>query len=90
MPPSFLDRSLLAEHMLPDGAHDRPQDWTTFYLNQIPALTVKPELLPDEYAHTVAPLRGTADDKGKRREEETDLLYVMNFVRTQKDSTVRR
>jgi len=76
--------------MLPDGAHDRAQDWTTFYLNQIPPLTIKPELLPPEYAHTVAPLRVAGDDKGKRREADSDLLFVMNFVRTQKDSTVRR
>ena len=27
--------------MLPDGAHDRLDDWTVFYLNQIPELTVR-------------------------------------------------
>lgn len=26
--------------MLPDGAHDRNEDWTIFYLNQIPGLTI--------------------------------------------------
>lgn len=31
--------------MLPDGAHDREQDWTVFYLNQLPALTVNDALL---------------------------------------------
>ncbi|GAA5928125.1 AFI1/MesA family protein [Sporobolomyces koalae] len=35
-----VDQHLLAEHMLPDGAHDRTEDWTVFYLNQIQPLTV--------------------------------------------------
>jgi len=26
--------SILAELMLPDGAHNRDQDWTIFFLNQ--------------------------------------------------------
>lgn len=83
--------SLLAEHMLPDGAHDRTDDWTIFYLNQIPALTVDPTSLLD--------VNG-GDDKGKgkpvyeinrkRNEQEGGLLYVMSLVRTKKVATVRR
>lgn len=30
----FWPRSVLAELMLPDGAHNRDQDWTLFFLNQ--------------------------------------------------------
>jgi hypothetical protein len=29
-----IDDSVLAELMLPDGAHLRTEDWTVFFLNQ--------------------------------------------------------
>ena len=33
--------SILAELMLPDGAHNREQDWTVFFLNQnMPEVTL--------------------------------------------------
>jgi hypothetical protein len=32
--------SLLATLMLPDGAHLFSEDWTVFYLNQTPALSI--------------------------------------------------
>lgn len=35
------DEHLLAELMLPDGAHSRSEDWTIFYLNQTEAVTCK-------------------------------------------------
>ncbi|MBW0532028.1 hypothetical protein O181_071743, partial [Austropuccinia psidii MF-1] len=31
---------LLADLMLPDGAHDRNEDWTVFFLNQTPRMTL--------------------------------------------------
>jgi hypothetical protein len=81
--------SLLAEHMLPDGAHDRTDDWTVFYLNQIPALTVDPTLL-----NGVQP---TVEEEGKARvgsegsrSDGSGLLYVVSLVRTKKVATVRR
>ncbi|BGP31722.1 hypothetical protein JCM10296v2_003496 [Rhodotorula toruloides] len=86
------DEHLLAEHMLPDGAHDRPEDWTVFYLGQIPPLTIDRALL----AKTRSDLKG----KGKAvegdgadlgaGEEDNGLLYVMSLVRTKKDASVRR
>lgn len=91
--PTGTDDHLLAEHMLPDGAHDRTEDWTVFYLNQIPALTVDPQLL------STTPEGLEAIAKGKQREETTTmkdggagggLIYVMSLVRTKKDATVRR
>ncbi|GAA5855904.1 hypothetical protein JCM9279_001167 [Rhodotorula babjevae] len=100
--PTGTDEHLLAEHMLPDGAHDRPEDWTVFYLNQVPGLIVDP-----------APLaQARADLKGKARAVDQDasaaaavddggdavtaahndggLLFVMSLVRTKKDASVRR
>lgn len=52
--------SVLADLMLPDGAHLRDQDWTIFYLNQVPSNTVKPPLLLDADAGTSAD-EGDAD-----------------------------
>lgn len=79
--------------MLPDGAHDRPEDWTIFYLGQVPALVTDPSLLA----------RARADVKGKGRADQPapqvtpddndgdkGLLYVMSLVRTKKDVNVRR
>ncbi|ORY92415.1 docking domain of Afi1 for Arf3 in vesicle trafficking-domain-containing protein [Leucosporidium creatinivorum] len=97
------DEHLLAEHMLPDGAHDRTEDWTVFYLNQIPGLTVDSSLLdsPNNPGRIDSSLAG----KGKGRASENgsgapsfattmgtdgELLYVMSLVRTKKDASVRR
>ncbi|KAF9101080.1 hypothetical protein BGX29_006015 [Mortierella sp. GBA35] len=65
------DNHVLAELMLPDGAHLRPADWTIFFLNR-----AKP-----------APWNGNtvaADNL------ENPLLYVLNLVRTNHDSSIRR
>ncbi|KAK4048369.1 hypothetical protein OIO90_005839 [Microbotryomycetes sp. JL221] len=96
--PTGTDEHLLAEHMLPDGVHDRAEDWTVFYLNQIPALTVKRQI------NGAMPLNGDKDGLGNTSEaignnqvhaalgqdESGGLLYVMSLVRTKKDATVRR
>ena len=92
-----LPRSLLAEHMLPDGAHDRQEDWTVFYLNQIPALTVDSSLL-DSLDNPERP-EGSKERKLTpkmsaeqllQKKEPRELLYVMSLVRTKKDASVRR
>ncbi|GAA5824786.1 hypothetical protein JCM10212_004929 [Sporobolomyces blumeae] len=97
------DQHLLAEHMLPDGAHDRPEDWTVFYLNQIPSLTVDPTLLSStpegleaqakrtsRGGEPTSGLEGVAGSRSGGTTEGRGLLYVMSLVRTKKDATVRR
>ncbi|BGP39727.1 hypothetical protein JCM10450v2_003696 [Rhodotorula kratochvilovae] len=93
--PTGTDEHLLAEHMLPDGAHDRAEDWTVFYLNQVPGLTVDPAPL----AQARADLKGKGrapdqdaqpDDAVQVVQDDGGLLYVMSLVRTKKDATVRR
>lgn len=89
--------------MLPDGAHDRTEDWTVFYLNQIPGLTVNSSLL--ESPSNPERIGSSLGGKGKGRAFETasgapsfattagpdgELLYVMSLVRTKKDASVRR
>jgi len=89
----------LAEHMLPDGAHDRTEDWTVFYLNQIKPLTVNPALLSTtpEGIDAVAAKSQRASGGGDvgvttttMKAEGGGLLYVLSLVRTKKDATVRR
>lgn len=80
---------MLADLMLPDGAHDRTEDWTVFFLNQTAALTVQPsaaptdDLIPSAQGEEERPTSVGAVD-------ETKLLYVISLVRTKKDTTVRR
>ncbi|CAG8467565.1 10950_t:CDS:2 [Gigaspora rosea] len=70
-----MSSNLLAELMLPDGAHLRTEDWTVFFLNQT---------IPD-------PDKISADLKSDRsRGNETPLLYALNLVRTRHDKKARR
>lgn len=77
-----LCESLLAELMLPDGAHLRTEDWTVFYLNQTAATAVKNEL-KDNISGQAA-VADAAPLKGK------DLLYTMSLVRTKHGSAFKR
>ncbi|KAG0139168.1 hypothetical protein CROQUDRAFT_666834 [Cronartium quercuum f. sp. fusiforme G11] len=50
--PTGTSEHLLADLMLPDGAHDRTEDWTVFFLNQTPRLTIEKDALinkPNEF-----------------------------------------
>jgi hypothetical protein len=88
--------------MLPDGAHDRTEDWTVFYLNQIPGLTVNSSLLnsPSNPERIESSSMGGSKGKGRAFESgapsfatagsDGELLYVMSLVRTKKDASVRR
>ncbi|EGG11879.1 uncharacterized protein MELLADRAFT_32967 [Melampsora larici-populina 98AG31] len=42
--PTGTSEHMLADLMLPDGAHDRTEDWTVFFLNQTPRLTIENDL----------------------------------------------
>lgn len=87
--------SRLAELMLPDGAHLRAEDWTTFYLGQDHALAIDPML-----AHELAPESSSALDRRasmmppanrpKRGAVGGGLLYVLSCVRCKADKTVKR
>ncbi|EMD35474.1 hypothetical protein CERSUDRAFT_116221 [Gelatoporia subvermispora B] len=79
--PLGTDEGLLANLMLPDGAERQLEDWTIFFLNQTPFNTIAPVLALED-AHA----RGQLE----RREEEQELLYVLNLVRTKLDKTARR
>lgn len=75
--------------MLPDGAHDRPEDWTVFYLGQVPALVTDPALLAKARADIKG--KGRADQASQEASnDDSGLLYVISLVRTKKDATVRR
>jgi hypothetical protein len=63
--------------MLPDGAEKHLEDWTIFFLNQTSFNKIAPVLALEP-----------PDSAGK--EQKSELLYVLNLVRTKHDKTVRR
>ncbi|KAH8996382.1 spindle pole body interacting protein [Lactarius akahatsu] len=75
--PLGTDEGLLANLMLPDGAEKHLEDWTIFFLNQTPFNTIAPVLALE--------IPGSAG-----KENKSELLYVLNLVRTKHDKTVRR
>lgn len=79
--------SLLAELMLPDGVHQRAEDWTVFYLNQTQATAVRSELTEES-------VRGAEDTPGPANASTTSgndgLLYTISLVRTKHGSAYKR
>ena len=62
--------------MIPDGVHDRSEDWTVFFLNQTPGNTISSIFAPG--------------DEEEQQEDNKELLHVLNLVRTKHDKNVRR
>ncbi|ORY28496.1 putative cell polarity protein [Naematelia encephala] len=90
--PTGTDEHRLAELMLPDGAHLRPEDWTVFYLGQTPSSAVAP-VLSHEFKTTSSERRASVLDPASRPKRGVaggGLLYVLNCVRMKEDKSVRR
>jgi hypothetical protein len=95
--------SRLAELMLPDGAHLRPEDWTIFYLGQTPSSAVAPLL-----SHEAQLRQSMESDRARKNGGDPQdttveaptrpqrgvagggLLYVLNCVRMKEDKNMRR
>lgn len=60
------DEHLLAELMLPDGAHSRSEDWTIFYLNQTQAVMCTAESEEGKLLYVLNLVRTKKDDKVRR------------------------
>ncbi|EIW78386.1 spindle pole body interacting protein [Coniophora puteana RWD-64-598 SS2] len=73
--PLGTDEGLVAHLMLPDGAERHLEDWTIFFLNQTSFNTISPVL---------------ALEGDEPNETHSELLYVLNLVRTKHDKTARR
>ena len=100
------DEHMLAELMLPDGAHARSQDWTMFFLHkedetdenrpQMPrgqALNPRARDVGDEEDDHDAQddeSVGSVEDEDLKSVEGPPLVYVLNLVVTKQDNTVRR
>jgi hypothetical protein len=68
--PTGLDEHLLAELMLPDGAHARSEDWTVFYLYHTQETT------DNETLYAINLVRTKKDDRVRRR---VDLAYCTAY-----------
>ena len=68
--------------MLPDGAEKQLEDWTIFFLNQTPFNRISPVLALEK------PEGSSPNEEDDA--EPSELLYVLNLVRTKHDKTVRR
>lgn len=68
--------------MLPDGAEKQLEDWTIFFLNQTPFNTIAPVLALETPEVDGGP---SSDDSDK-----SELLYVLNLVRTKHNKAARR
>ncbi|KAI9629491.1 hypothetical protein KEM48_012960 [Puccinia striiformis f. sp. tritici PST-130] len=91
--PTGTAEHVLADLMLPDGAHDRNEDWTVFFLNQTPRLTVTNNChLENQPQSTPTSLHHHQQQQQQQHQTKTDhkLLYVISLVRTKKDTSVRR
>ena len=66
--------------MLPDGAERQLEDWTIFFLNQAPFNIISPVLALD----------GSDNFETDSDAADSELLYVLNLVRTTHDKSVRR
>ncbi|KAE8205096.1 hypothetical protein CF328_g691, partial [Tilletia controversa] len=87
------DDHILAELMLPDGAHARSEDWTIFFLKQTSPRSRQKHASVNGNGNAngdSAPgPNGTADAEPAKA-IDTDIVYVLNLVRTKHDNSVRR
>ncbi|KAA1094111.1 hypothetical protein PGT21_010064 [Puccinia graminis f. sp. tritici] len=99
--PTGTAEHVLADLMLPDGAHDRNEDWTVFFLNQTPRLTVtndchlsnQPQSTPTPHyqqQHLSSLESNPSIQQPTPNKTDNKLLYVISLVRTKKDTSVRR
>ncbi|WVR06325.1 hypothetical protein IAU60_003356 [Kwoniella sp. DSM 27419] len=94
--PTGTDEHRLAELMLPDGAHLRPEDWTVFYLGQTASSAVAPMLSHESSTRISTESNQRASmlpsDRATRGVAGSGggLLYVLNCVRMKEDKKMRR
>ncbi|PWN49412.1 spindle pole body interacting protein [Violaceomyces palustris] len=93
--PTGHDEHMLAELMLPDGAHARVEDWTIFFLKSPKPSKESTGKSQESQARTKS-MEGERDrESGKRSNSlaqwsSEGLTYVINLVRTKHDTSVRR
>ncbi|WVO14083.1 hypothetical protein L204_101711 [Cryptococcus depauperatus] len=95
--PTGTDEHRLAELMLPDGAHLRPEDWTVFYLGQTASSAVDPllshETATSSHSSVDSDHRASTfvtSSRATRGVAGGGLLYVLNCVRMKEDKKMRR
>ncbi|EJU02421.1 spindle pole body interacting protein [Dacryopinax primogenitus] len=81
--PTGADKQLLAEVMLPEGVHNRSEDWTVFLLNQNASNTISSVFS----RHSID---SAASDVTTMAEERPELMYGLSLVRTKHDAAAKR
>ncbi|KZT60916.1 spindle pole body interacting protein [Calocera cornea HHB12733] len=81
--PTGADKQLLAEVMLPEGVHNRAEDWTVFFLNQNASNTISSVFS----RHSID---SAASDVTAIAEEKPELMYGLSLVRTKHDAAAKR
>ncbi|KAK3723024.1 hypothetical protein LTR37_002170 [Vermiconidia calcicola] len=95
------DEHMLAELMLPDGAHVRAQDWTIFFLHKDGAVEEEGEGVEGMGKKKSGRRKsGEGAEEGSDYDEESEdeadqtdgppLVYVLNLVNMKQDKTVKR
>lgn len=99
------DENMLAELMLPDQAHVRPQDWTMFFLHKNNGngddedAQAEKEELRRQRQEDREMRRAAGEEVEDDEDDESDdddvndtqpLMYVLNLVNTKKDPNVKR
>lgn len=84
-----------AEHMLPEGAHNRDIDYTYIFLNRdaehIDAdFWIKPKTLVNENQTSNTTTSSSSGEGNSASDAGKHFLYGLNVVKTRHDSTVRR
>jgi hypothetical protein len=79
--------------MLPEGAHNREQDWTIMFLNRTKRViddVSEQDTVGCPENSTQAAWTGDRAELTTEEEAENRFLYGLNLVRTKHDKTVRR
>ena len=75
---SGYEDNTLAELMLPEGAHNRKEDWTYFFLNR------------KEFRRTCKPVLETQNDSKGKADNNKYFLNCLNAVKSVHDTNIKR
>ncbi|KAH8925416.1 spindle pole body interacting protein [Atractiella rhizophila] len=78
--PTGVNEQTLAELMLPEGAQNRSEDWTVFYLNSVTQLRASDPSRLDESPNSLK----------EEWERDPRLMYCLSLMRNKPDQNIKR